>query len=248
MGRTEAGIAAAQERDTLTVEDVKMLAGKTPEDRIAWMVGHYNRDLRKTEVLCYVPWPEVCGMLDAVDPGWGHTVQDVKLVPVSQEKTLVFVLASITVKGVTRFAAAGETLAVDAFDRVAGVETIALKRAAAKFGVGRDLYINEDKILRTREEAEEKAKARDDEFKASKGWGGGQSGGGQQQGSGGGGAGRTLTDPQKNLARARAKYNNFGEGDTGAEALFDAIFGDGMKTIESAFTKAEFDQVAGYGK
>jgi Rad52/22 family double-strand break repair protein len=97
----------------------------------------------------YVEWHTVADMLDQVAPHWSHAVRSIK-----QIGDLVAVTAAITIDNVTR-----EGIGTGPADSEMGIkkaEHDALKRAAVKFGIARDLYqresevIEEDEILPSR--------------------------------------------------------------------------------------------------
>lgn len=87
-------------------------------------------------VVEYVEWHTVADLLDRVCPAWSHSV-----VGLTQIGGMVAVTASITVGGVTRMG-----LGTGGADNETGIkkaEHDALKRAAVKFGIARELYRRE---------------------------------------------------------------------------------------------------------
>lgn len=87
----------------------------------------------------YIEWHTVADTLDRVCPTWEHKVKDIKLVG-----DMVAVIASITIDGVTR-----EGVGTGSADNETGIkkaEHDALKRAAVKFGLARDLYQRETEV------------------------------------------------------------------------------------------------------
>jgi hypothetical protein len=106
-------------------EDIKQREGWT--DRRGQM--HY---------VDYVEWPTVADLLDRLAPTWSHAVRSiVQIVP------FVAATAAITINGVTR-----EGVGTGSAESETGIkkaEHDALKRAAVKFGIARDLYRDEDK-------------------------------------------------------------------------------------------------------
>jgi hypothetical protein len=79
----------------------------------------------------------VADLLDRITPDWSHAVRGVV-----QIGDFVAVTAAITINGVTR-----EGVGTGPADSETGIkkaEHDALKRAAVKFGVARDLYRDED--------------------------------------------------------------------------------------------------------
>lgn len=86
----------------------------------------------KVHMLRYVDWKTVADRLDAVYPTWGYSC--------SQPQAMgeyVAVSALITIEGVSR---EGIGTGPNTPDGTKKAESDALKRAAAKFGIGRDLY------------------------------------------------------------------------------------------------------------
>ncbi|HZH35238.1 MAG TPA: Rad52/Rad22 family DNA repair protein, partial [Pyrinomonadaceae bacterium] len=88
----------------------------------------------------YVEWHTVADILDRVAPHWSHTIRDIKQIGDS-----IAVTAAITVDGVTR-----EGIGTGAADTEMGIkkaEHDALKRAAVKFGIARELYRRESEVI-----------------------------------------------------------------------------------------------------
>ncbi len=88
----------------------------------------------------YVEWHTVADMLDRVAPNWSHAVRSIK-----QIGDLVAVVAAITIDDVTR-----EGVGTGPADSEMGIkkaEHDALKRAAVKFGIARDLYQRESEVI-----------------------------------------------------------------------------------------------------
>jgi hypothetical protein len=86
----------------------------------------------------YVEWPTVADLLDKLAPTWSHAVRNI--VQIGQ---FVAATATITINGVTR-----EGVGTGSAESETGIkkaEHDALKRAAVKFGIARDLYRDEDK-------------------------------------------------------------------------------------------------------
>ncbi|HEX4950269.1 MAG TPA: Rad52/Rad22 family DNA repair protein [Blastocatellia bacterium] len=81
----------------------------------------------------YVEWHTVADILDRHAPTWGHTIKKI-----TQMGETVVVIAAITINGVTR-----EGIGTGNANTETGIkkaEHDALKRAAIKFGIARDLY------------------------------------------------------------------------------------------------------------
>lgn len=88
----------------------------------------------------YIEWHTVADILDRVTPDWSHAVRNI-----TQIGDLVAVTASITIDGVTR-----EGVGAGPADTETGIkkaEHDALKRAAVKFGIARDLYRRESDVI-----------------------------------------------------------------------------------------------------
>jgi hypothetical protein len=92
-----------------------------------------------THLVEYIEWHTVADILDRVSPNWSHAVRNI-----TQIGDLVAVTAAITIDGVTR-----EGVGTGAAESETGIkkaEHDALKRAAVKFGVARDLYQRESEV------------------------------------------------------------------------------------------------------
>lgn len=88
----------------------------------------------------YVPWHVVADMLDEGAPNWIHSVKDVR-----QIGEHMVVIVAITIDGITR-EGVGTGPAISEMG-IKKAEHDALKRAAVKFGVGRELYKKESKQI-----------------------------------------------------------------------------------------------------
>ncbi len=88
----------------------------------------------------YIEWHTVADILDRVAPTWSHSVRGIV-----QIGDMVAVTAAITIDGVTR-----EGVGTGTADNETGIkkaEHDALKRAAIKFGIARDLYQRESEVI-----------------------------------------------------------------------------------------------------
>jgi hypothetical protein len=88
----------------------------------------------------YVEWHTVADILDEHAPNWSHTIRDIK-----QIGDIFTVTVAITIDGVTR-----EGLGTGFADSEMGIkkaEHDALKRAAVKFGIARELYKKESDVI-----------------------------------------------------------------------------------------------------
>jgi predicted nucleic acid-binding Zn finger protein len=101
--------------------------------------GWTDRDGQK-HMVEYVEWHTVADILDRVAPDWSHAVRNI-----TQIGDVVAVTASITIGGVTR-----EGVGTGTAENETGIkkaEHDALKRAAVKFGIARDLYQRESEVI-----------------------------------------------------------------------------------------------------
>src|SRR5262245_37756439 len=109
--------------------------------------GGRNEDIKRgegwrdrngqTHYVEYVEWHTVADLLDRLVPDWSHAVRGIV-----QIGDFVAATAAITINGVIR-----EGVGAGPADSETGIkkaEHDALKRAAVKFGVARDLYRDED--------------------------------------------------------------------------------------------------------
>lgn len=88
----------------------------------------------------YVEWHTVADILDETAPNWSHTIRDIK-----QIGDIFTVTVAITINGITR-----EGLGTGIADSEMGIkkaEHDALKRAAVKFGIARELYKKESDVI-----------------------------------------------------------------------------------------------------
>ena len=84
----------------------------------------------------YVEWHTVADILDETAPNWGHTVKDIRSIG-----EIITVTVAITIDGVTR-EGIGTGRAINETG-IKKAEHDALKRAAVKFGIARELYKRE---------------------------------------------------------------------------------------------------------
>jgi hypothetical protein len=87
----------------------------------------------------YIEWHTAADILDRVAPDWSHAVRNI-----TQIGDMIAVTASITIDGVTR-----EGVGTGPADTETGIkkaEHDALKRAAVKFGIARELYRRESDV------------------------------------------------------------------------------------------------------
>src|SRR6476646_5942584 len=84
----------------------------------------------------YVEWHTVADILDEHAPNWGHTVKDIRPIGDIVTVTVALTIDSVTREGVGTGRAISET-------GIKKAEHDALKRAAVKFGIARELYKRE---------------------------------------------------------------------------------------------------------
>jgi hypothetical protein len=92
-----------------------------------------NGNVRTVE---YVEWHTVADILDETAPNWAHTVKDIRAIG-----DFMIVTVAITIDGITREGIGTGTSRSETGIKKA--EHDALKRAAVKFGIARDLYKRE---------------------------------------------------------------------------------------------------------
>ncbi|MFN6963341.1 MAG: Rad52/Rad22 family DNA repair protein [Pyrinomonadaceae bacterium] len=92
------------------------------------------------QMVDYVEWHTVADILDDSAPNWSHTVKDIR-----QIGELITVTAAITIDGVTREGVG--TGSANSEPGIKKAEHDALKRAAVKFGIARDLYKKESDVI-----------------------------------------------------------------------------------------------------
>lgn len=111
---------------------LKKLSAPIPIALIKQREGWGGRD-GLTHFVDYIEWHTVADLLDHIAPQWSHAVRSIT--PIG---SLVAVTASITINGITR-----EGIGTGPSDSEMGIkkaEHDALKRAAVKFGIARELY------------------------------------------------------------------------------------------------------------
>ncbi len=114
-------------RKTVDPNLIRQRAGRRDQDGNVHMVE-------------YVEWHTVADLLDRVAPAWSHSVRGIV-----QIGDMVAVTCAITIDGVTR-----EGVGTGTADNETGIkkaEHDALKRAAIKFGIARDLYQRESDVI-----------------------------------------------------------------------------------------------------
>src|SRR5262245_44930857 len=115
---------------------LNQLSGGIRKEDVKQREGWRDRN-GQTHYVDYVEWHTVADLLDRIVPDWSHAVRGIV-----QIGDFVAATAAITINGVTR-----EGVGTGPADSETGIkkaEHDALKRAAVKFGVARDLYRDED--------------------------------------------------------------------------------------------------------
>jgi hypothetical protein len=118
---------------------LKALKQRIDSSQIRTREGWTDRQ-GNTHMVEYVEWHTVADILDRITPSWSHSVKAIQ-----QIGDTVAVIASITIDGVTR-----EGIGTGAAETEMGIkkaEHDALKRAAVKFGIARELYQRESEVI-----------------------------------------------------------------------------------------------------
>ncbi len=114
---------------------LKELRNNVEPEMVRHRSGWRDRE-GKMRTIGYIEWHSVADVLDRTAPNWGHSVKDIRTVG-----EFVIVTVAITIDGVTR-----EGIGTGSARSEMGIkkaEHDALKRAAVKFGIARDLYKRE---------------------------------------------------------------------------------------------------------
>src|SRR5260221_654912 len=97
-----------------------------------------RRDMRgNVHMVEYIEWHTVADILDEVAPNWTHSVKDIRPIGNIMTVTVAITIDGITREGIGTGRAGSET-------GIKKAEHDALKRAAVKFGIARDLYKKEN--------------------------------------------------------------------------------------------------------
>ena len=88
----------------------------------------------------YIEWHTVADILDEVASNWTHTVKDIRAIGDIMIVTVAITIDGVTREGVGTGRARSET-------GIKKAEHDALKRAAVKFGIARDLYKKENETV-----------------------------------------------------------------------------------------------------
>lgn len=114
-------------RKTVDPNLIRQRAGRRDRNGNIHMVG-------------YVEWHTVADILDENAPNWSHSVKDIRSIG-----DIITVTVAITIDGITREGVGtGRTASETAIKKA---EHDALKRAAVKFGIARELYKREFDLI-----------------------------------------------------------------------------------------------------
>jgi hypothetical protein len=144
------------------VEGTKQASYPAPEEELKVEIPDFGsalRELRKNvdphlvkqregwrdrngnvQMVDYVEWHTVADILDNIVPDWQHHIKDIREIG-----NIMTVTVAITIDGITR-----EGIGTGAAQSELGIkkaEHDALKRAAVKFGIARDLYKKESEVI-----------------------------------------------------------------------------------------------------
>ena len=91
-------------------------------------------------ILTYLPWHTCCKLLDRCAPGWDYSVSNI-----TTTSDRIFVTVKLTIRAeegdISRDASGTEMLNCGSYgDPSSNAESMALRRAAAKYGLARYLY------------------------------------------------------------------------------------------------------------
>jgi len=130
---------AAKRPSEEVMAKIKQLGNKIDPELIKQREGWRDRN-GNVHMVDYIEWHTVADILDKVAPEWEHTVADIREIGDN-----IVVTAAISIGGITR-----EGMGTGAADTEMGIkkaEHDALKRAAVKFGIGRELYKKESEFI-----------------------------------------------------------------------------------------------------
>src|ERR1051325_8649241 len=127
------------------------LSEPLPESVIRQRVG-WTDSSGEERWVDYIDWHTAADILDQACPDWSHEVRDITVIG-----ELVAVTAAITIKGVTRCGVGVDSASDER--GIKGAEHDALKRAAVKFGLARELYSRGQKKKKTTSAATNRQKA-----------------------------------------------------------------------------------------
>ncbi len=114
---------------------LKELRKTVDPNLIRQRAGRRDRNGR-VHMVEYVEWHTVADILDETAPNWAHTVKDIRAIGEIVTVTVAITIDGITREGIGTGKTANET-------GIKKAEHDALKRAAVKFGIARELYKKE---------------------------------------------------------------------------------------------------------
>lgn len=143
---TQTQTAEAHETNVLDFSGTLRELKKTVDHTlIRQRAGRRDRD-GNIHMVEYVEWHTVADILDEHAPNWAHTVKDIRAIG-----DIITVTVAITIDGITREGiGTGRTASETGIKKA---EHDALKRAAVKFGIARELYKREFDIVEHDEES-----------------------------------------------------------------------------------------------
>ena len=127
-----------QEQDSNVVDfstTLKDLSETVDPNLIRKRVGMRDRN-GHTQMVDYVEWHTVADILDEKAPNWQHEIRDLRPIGEIMTVTVAITIDGITREGIGTGKATSET-------GIKKAEHDALKRAAVKFGIARELYKKE---------------------------------------------------------------------------------------------------------
>jgi hypothetical protein len=133
---TQTNITETHETNVLDFSGTLRELRKTVDQTmIRQRAGRRDRD-GNIHMVEYVEWHTVADILDEHAPNWSHTVKDIRAIG-----DIITVTVAITIDGITREGiGTGRTASETGIKKA---EHDALKRAAVKFGIARELYKRE---------------------------------------------------------------------------------------------------------
>lgn len=114
---------------------LRQLRKNVDPNRIRQRAGARDR-YGNVQMVEYVEWHTVADILDENAPNWQHTVKDIRAIGDVMTVTVAITIDGVTREGIGTGRAASET-------GIKKAEHDALKRAAVKFGIARELYRRE---------------------------------------------------------------------------------------------------------
>jgi len=108
-----------------------------------------RRDTRgNVHMVEYIEWHTVADILDEIAPNWTHSVKDIRPIGDIMTVTVAITIDGVTREGIGTGRARSET-------GIKKAEHDALKRAAVKFGIARDLYKRENDTIESHTASQE---------------------------------------------------------------------------------------------